>query len=95
MAGTGNVRDADISRADDVILWSPFSDETSRIDVPQRLRYFARNYKPATEQVTVVVAKFDMGYWNMESFLVPQSSQKQRLRPSVLKALGRQVQWQI
>ncbi|MCH7917284.1 MAG: hypothetical protein IIC50_04785 [Planctomycetes bacterium] len=70
VAGTGNVRDADIARADDVILWSPFSDKTSRVYVPYRLRFFAKAYKAATDQVTVEVAKFDMGYWNMETFSV-------------------------
>jgi hypothetical protein len=70
VAGSGNVGEADAALADDVVLWSDFSEVTPSISVPKRLYFFAKTYKEGTQLVNVDVAKFHMGYWNLEAFPV-------------------------
>ncbi len=70
VAGSGNVGEADADLANDVVLWSGFSEVTPSISVPKRLYFFAKTYKEDTQLVNVDVAKFHMGYWKLETFPV-------------------------
>ncbi len=69
-AGRDYVSQADIAFKDQVILWGDFSPETERIEIPERLYFFANTFQAASNALSVEVAKFNNGYWRSEIFSV-------------------------
>jgi hypothetical protein len=61
-----------MSRKNEVILWSGFSDTTEPVEIPGRLYFFAKSILEAPKVVTVQVSKYVMGYWRSEDFKVSQ-----------------------
>jgi len=72
VAGTNQISEQDISRKNDVVLWSEFSDITEPVEIPGRLYFFAKHIREAAKVVTVQVSKYVMGYWRSEDFTVSQ-----------------------
>ncbi len=72
VAGTNQLSEQDISRKNEVILWSEFSNITEPVDIPGRLYFFAKHIHEATKVVTVQVSKYLMGYWRSKDFTVSQ-----------------------
>jgi len=72
VAGTNQLSEQDISRKNEVVLWSGFSDITEPVEIPGRLIFFAKNIREAAKVVTVQVSKYVMGYWRSEDFTVSQ-----------------------
>lgn len=70
VVGTKQARDPQM--ADQVILWSDFSDVTDSVDIPGRLYFFARDMQEAAKTVTVTVCKYVLGKWHTEDFKVRQ-----------------------
>jgi hypothetical protein len=70
VAGTGQVVDRDVDKKDQVILWSPYSEVTKPIEVQKRTYLFARDVQDKTNTATVEVARYALGYWRTENFLV-------------------------
>ena len=70
VAGTNQLSEQDISRKNEVVLWSEFSDVTETVEIPGRLYFFAKHILEPTNAVTVQVSKYVMGYWNSEDFKV-------------------------
>ena len=69
-AGRDYVSQADIAFKDQVILWSDFSPETERVEIPERLYFFANTFQAVSNALSVEVAKFNNGYWRSEIFSV-------------------------
>ena len=72
VAGTNQLSQRDISRKNEVVLWSGFSDITEPVEIPGRLIFFAKHIREAAKVVTVQVSKYVMGYWRSEDFTVSQ-----------------------
>jgi hypothetical protein len=72
VAGTNQLSEQDISRKNEVVLWSEFSDITEPVEIPGRLYFFAKHIREAAKVVTVQVSKYVMGYWRSEDFTVSQ-----------------------
>ena len=72
VAGTNQLSEQDISRKNEVVLWSGFSDITEPVEIPGRLLFFAKHIREAAKVVTVQVSKYVMGYWRSEDFTVSQ-----------------------
>jgi hypothetical protein len=72
VAGTNQLSEQDISRKNEVVLWSGFSDVTEPVEIPGRLYFFAKHIREAAKVVTVQVSKYVMGYWRSEDFTVSQ-----------------------
>jgi len=70
VAGTGQVAERDLDKKDQVILWSPYSDVTKPVEIPQRIYLFAKEVQEKTKTATVEVARYALGYWRSENFLV-------------------------
>ncbi len=70
LAGKEQVKD--VSRKNEVILWSEFSDITEPVEIPKRMYFFAKRILEAANVVTVQVSKYVMGYWHSEDFKVHQ-----------------------
>ena len=72
VAGTNQLSEQDMSRKNEVILWSGFSNVTEPVEIPGKLYFFARQIREADKVVTVQVSKYVMGYWHSEDFKVSQ-----------------------
>ncbi len=72
VAGTNQLSEQDMSRKNEVVLWSGFSDVTEPVEIPGRLYFFARLIREVDKVVTVQVSKYVMGYWHSEDFKVSQ-----------------------
>ena len=72
VAGTNQLSEQDMSRKNEVVLWSGFSNVTEPVEIPERLYFFARLIREADKVVTVQVSKYVMGYWHSEDFKVSQ-----------------------
>jgi len=72
VAGTNQLSEQDMSRKNEVVLWSEFSNITEPVEIPERLYFFARQIREADKVVTVQVSKYVMGYWHSEDFKVSQ-----------------------
>jgi len=72
VAGTNQLSEQDLSRKNEVVLWSGFSDITEPVEIPGRLYFFAKHIREAAKVVTVQVSKYVMGYWRSEDFTVSQ-----------------------
>ncbi|MHC4535269.1 MAG: hypothetical protein ACYS6K_15070 [Planctomycetota bacterium] len=72
VAGTDQLSGEDISRKDEVVLWSEFSDVTKPVEIPGRLYFFAKHIREPAGVVTVQVSKYINGYWHSEDFKVSQ-----------------------
>ncbi len=72
VAGTNQLSEQDMSRKNEVVLWSGFSDVTELVEIPERLYFFARQIREVDKVVTVQVSKYVMGYWHSEDFKVSQ-----------------------
>lgn len=72
VAGTNHLSEQDISRKNEVVLWSEFSDITEPVEIPERLYFFAKRIREAAKVVTVQVSKYVMGYWRSKDFTVSQ-----------------------
>jgi hypothetical protein len=70
VAGTKHVSEQDLSKKDQVILWSEFSDVTEQVTIPGRMYFFAQDIQETAKTVTVEVAKYVLGYWYSQEFLV-------------------------
>jgi hypothetical protein len=70
VAGTGQVVDRDVDKKDQVILWSPYSEITQPVEVQKMTYLFARDVQDKTNTATVEVARYALGYWRTENFLV-------------------------
>jgi len=70
VAGTDMVAERDADKKDQVILWSEFSDVTEPVAIPKRLYFFAKDVREASNTATVEVARYALGYWRTEDFLV-------------------------
>jgi hypothetical protein len=72
VAGTNQLSEQDMSRKNEVVLWSGFSNVTEPVEIPERLYFFARQIREADKVVTVQVSRYVMGYWHSEDFKVSQ-----------------------
>jgi hypothetical protein len=72
VAGTNQLSEQDISRKNEIVLWSEFSDITEPVEIPGMLLFFAKHIREAAKVVTVQVSKYVMGYWRSEDFTVSQ-----------------------
>ena len=72
VAGTNQLSKEEMSRKNEVVLWSEFSDITEPVEIPGRLYFFAKSIREAAKVVTVQVSKYVMGYWRSEDFKVSQ-----------------------
>ena len=70
VAGTDQLADKDISRKNEVVLWSEFSDVTKPVDIPGRMYFFAKHIREPANVVTIQVSKYVLGYWYSEDFKV-------------------------
>jgi len=70
VAGTKHVSEQDLSKMDQVILWSEFSDVTEQVTIPGWMYFFAQDIQETAKTVTVEVAKYVLGYWYSQEFLV-------------------------
>jgi hypothetical protein len=70
VAGTDQLADQDLSQKDQVILWSPYSEVTEPIEIRQRVYLFAKGVQSQTKTALVEVARYALGYWRSEHFLV-------------------------
>ena len=68
VAGTSQVAERDLDKKDQVILWSPPSEITKPVEIPQRVYLFAKDVR--TNTATVEVARYSLGYWRTENFQV-------------------------
>jgi hypothetical protein len=72
LAGKDQLSKKDMSRKNQVVLWSEFSDVTEPVEIPKRMYFFAKRILEAANVVTVQVSKYVMGYWRSEDFKVSQ-----------------------
>jgi hypothetical protein len=72
IAGTSQFSEQDRSFKNKVILWSKFSDTTEPVEIPGKLYFFPRDIQEATKVVTVQVARYELGYWYSNDFMVKQ-----------------------
>jgi hypothetical protein len=70
VAGTGQLVEKDMDKADQVILWSEFSEVIGPVAIPRRLYFFAKDVKERTKTATVEVARYQLGYWYTQNFQV-------------------------
>ncbi|MCP4260047.1 MAG: hypothetical protein GY774_21405 [Planctomycetes bacterium] len=70
VAGTNQLSEQDISRKNEVVLWSEFSDITEPVEIPGRMYFFAKHIREPANIVTVQVSKYVLGYWYSEDFKV-------------------------
>lgn len=70
VTGTKQARDPEM--ANQVILWSDFSEVTDTVEIPGKLYFFARDIQEAAKTVTVTVCKYVLGKWHKEDFPVRQ-----------------------
>jgi len=72
VAGTDQLSEQDISRKNEVVLWSEFSEVTEPVEIPGRLYFFAKHIREPANVITVQVSKYVNGYWHSEDFKVSQ-----------------------
>jgi hypothetical protein len=70
VAGTEQLVEQDMDKANQVILWSDFSKATEPVHIPRRLYFFAKDVKDRTKTATVEVARYKLGYWYTQNFQV-------------------------
>ncbi len=70
VAGTGQFVERDITKNDQVILWSPYSPVTKPVEIQKRLYLFAKDVQDKAKTATVEVARYALGYWRSENFQV-------------------------
>ena len=59
-------------KANDLILWSDFSNTTDTIEIPGMMYFFAKSIKEAAKTINVTICKYVLGYWYSENFSVAQ-----------------------
>ena len=59
-------------KANDLILWSDFSNTTETVEIPGMTYFFAKSIKEAAKTINVTVCKYILGYWYSENFSVAQ-----------------------
>lgn len=72
VAGTNKLDERDKSKAEQVILWSAFSDTTAPVEIMNAMYFFANNVREADKTVTVQVSKLTLGHWYSHDFPVKQ-----------------------
>ncbi|MHC4394152.1 MAG: hypothetical protein ACYS1A_00720 [Planctomycetota bacterium] len=70
IAGTDQFSEQDKSFQDKVVLWSNFSDVTGEVTIPAKLYFFPLDIQEAVKTVKVAVARYMLGYWYSEEFMV-------------------------
>jgi len=70
VAGTDQLAEQDITRKNEVVLWSEVSNVTKPIEIPGRMYFFAKHIREPADVVTVQVSKYVLGYWYSEDFKV-------------------------
>jgi hypothetical protein len=72
LAGTDQIGEQDVSRKNEVVLWSEFSKTTEPVEIPGRMYFFAKHIREPANVVTVQVSKYVLGYWYSEDFKVSE-----------------------
>ena len=72
LAGTNQLSEQDVSKKNQVILWSGFSNVTEPVEIPGRSYFFARDIQEAAKTVTITVCRYVLGHWYSEDFKVNQ-----------------------
>ncbi len=72
IAGTEQFDSQYVSRKNDVILWSEFSNVTELVSIPGRMYFFAKGIQEAAKTVTIQVSKLVLGSWYSKDFPVKQ-----------------------
>jgi len=70
VAGTGDVKQEHESKANQVVLWSKFSEPTDKVDIPKMMYFFPLRIQKAAKRVLIQVSKYALGYWYSEDFAV-------------------------
>lgn len=70
IAGTDQFSEEDNSFENKVVLWSKFSDITESVTIPEKLYFFPLAVQDAVNTVKVAVARYVLGYWYSEEFMV-------------------------
>jgi hypothetical protein len=70
VAGTNQLVETDLARKDQVILWSPYAEVATPIEVRDKLYLFAKDARDGARTATVEVARYTLGYWHSEDFQV-------------------------
>jgi hypothetical protein len=71
VAGTDQLVERDMSKKDQVILWSPYSEVTKPMEIEKMLYLFAKDVQDSkTGATTVEVARYSQGYWHSQDFQV-------------------------
>ena len=73
IAGTDQFSEEDKSFENKVVLWSTFSDITESVTIPEKLYFFPLAVQEAVNAVNTVkvaVARYVLGYWYSEEFMV-------------------------
>ena len=73
IAGTDQFSEEDKAFEDKVVLWSKFSDITESVTIPEKLYFFPLDVQEAVNAVNTVkvaVARYMLGYWYSEEFMV-------------------------
>ncbi|MBN2133480.1 MAG: hypothetical protein JW741_28530, partial [Sedimentisphaerales bacterium] len=84
VAGTSQLADQDMSKKDQAILWSNFSQITEPVQIPERMYFFAKDVQDPKRSATVEVARYCLGYWRSEDFEVkPGETIGKKLKPKV------------
>ncbi|MBN1508425.1 MAG: hypothetical protein JW955_16370 [Sedimentisphaerales bacterium] len=84
VAGTNQIAEQDLSKKDQVILWSEFSDVTKPVEIQDRMYFFAKDVQEAKKSATVEIARYTLGYWRSEDFEVkPGEAIGKGMKPKV------------
>jgi hypothetical protein len=70
IAGTDKFSDDGNPLKDKVILWTNFAQQQQEVNVPARLYFFAQSIEELKRRVTVLVARYKLGYWYTKDFKV-------------------------
>jgi len=70
IAGTDQFSEEDNSFENKVVLWSKFSNITESVTIPEKLYFFPLAVQDAVNTVKVGVARYVLGYWYSEEFMV-------------------------
>jgi len=84
VAGTTQIAEQDLSKKNQVILWSEFSDVTKPVQIQNRMYFFAKDVQEAKKSATVEIARYSLGYWRSEDFEVkPGEAIGKGMKPKV------------
>jgi len=70
VAGKNQLGRQDAARTNAVVLWSEFSLPTATVEIPPKMRFFAKDIQETAKTVTVQVSKYLLGNWYSEDFKI-------------------------